>query len=297
GIAVKYLKCGESSTSGKIPLVFFVIPGNPGCIRFYEKFADSLFSKTKIPVWGISHVGHSKLPSVDLTEKDKYQHPGREDCGLSRQIALKVDFLRDEVFPVAEKVILVGHSIGCYIILQIMSKLDGKLAEKVEKGVLLFPTIERMRLTPQGKKLTPMLANARWLFWAVEYLIHKTDVPVAIESYKPDLFSSEPSIIETVADNIASHQVADSMTYMGLQEMYEVGLRCRKDDDLVSKFLSRLIFYYGASDKWCPYDFYEKMKLEFGSRPGAHIEVADQGIPHAFVLTHSHQVAEKVAGW
>uniref|UniRef100_H2Z650 Lipid droplet-associated hydrolase n=1 Tax=Ciona savignyi TaxID=51511 RepID=H2Z650_CIOSA len=222
GIAVKYLKCGESSTSGKIPLVFFVIPGNPGCIRFYEKFADSLFSKTKIPVWGISHVGHSKLPSVDLTEKDKYQHPGREDCGLSRQIALKVDFLRDEVFPVAEKVILVGHSIGCYIILQIMSKLDGKLAEKVEKGVLLFPTIERMRLTPQGKKLTPMLANARWLFvfagmmasyapqWMIKWLI-----PWFVKS-------SEPSIIETVADNIASHQVADSMTYMGLQEMYEV---------------------------------------------------------------------------
>ena len=36
-----------------------VIPGNPGCIRFYDVFISTLFEagKRKFPVYGVSHAG------------------------------------------------------------------------------------------------------------------------------------------------------------------------------------------------------------------------------------------------
>nr|XP_026690937.1 lipid droplet-associated hydrolase [Ciona intestinalis] len=295
GVAVKYLKCGRTNLNEKLPLVYFIIPGNPGCVRFYEDFADSLHQKTNIPVWGISHTGHSKLPSVgppENLEKQKFQQPDREEAALQKQIEIKVDFLQKEVFPVAEKVVLVGHSIGCYIIIQIMEKIQEKYPEKVKKGVLLFPTIEKMQWTPQGKKLTPILTNARWLFMFAGMVASYTP-PWVFRRIYPGL-SKEEFVYETIEENFPSMEVLDCITYMGLQEMYMVD---RRDDNLVEKFLDRLIFYYGSHDEWCPIEFYENLDAKYGHVTGSHIEVAEQGIPHAFVLTHSHRVAEKVAEW
>ncbi|XP_078486996.1 lipid droplet-associated hydrolase [Ciona intestinalis] len=297
GVAVKYLKCGGTNLNEKLPLLYFVIPGNPGCVRFYEDFADSLYQKTNIPVWGISHTGHSKLPSVgppENMEKQKFQQPDREEAALRKQIEIKVDFLQEEVFPLAEKVVLIGHSIGCYIIIQIMEKIQEKYPEKVKKGVLLFPTIEKMQLTPQGKKLTPILTNARWLFMFAGMVASYT--PTWLFRWMLPWFvkSREEFVYETIEENFPSMEVLDCITYMGLQEMYMVD---KRDDNLVEKFLNRLIFYYGSHDEWCPIEFYENLDAKYGHVAGSRIEVAERGIPHAFVLTHSHRVAEKVAEW
>ena len=152
----------------KIPLVFVIIPGNPGCIQFYEKFADVLSSSTNVPVWGVSHTGH-----VQADKNLNFNHPNVLDCGLDRQIEHKIDYLEQEVFAKAEKVVLIGHSIGCYIILHIMDRMKHRETAMC-KSVLLFPTIERLKQSPKGKLMTPLLSNVRWLFalsiWIVRFL-------------------------------------------------------------------------------------------------------------------------------
>ena len=150
------------------PLIYVIIPGNPGCIQFYEKFAQVLCNSTNTPVWGISHTGH-----VRTDKNTDFEHPKVLDCGLDKQIEHKITYLEKEVFPNAEKVILIGHSIGCYIILHIMNRMKHQ-ESSICKSILLFPTIERMKQSPKGKVFTPMLSNARWLFvfsvWILRFL-------------------------------------------------------------------------------------------------------------------------------
>lgn len=167
GVALQHMKV-ESALSRldrnkKHRLAYVVIPGNPGCIQFYEKFAHTLCTATSVPVWGVSHTGHAQAQKTDAV-----LHPRVTECGLEMQIQHKIEYLQKEVFPNVEHVILIGHSIGCYIILQILNRLkDEQSYEKIRKGVLLFPTIERMKETPQGMRLTPLVSNARWIFMLV----------------------------------------------------------------------------------------------------------------------------------
>lgn len=171
-VALHYMKCDQmnlNNNNSKIPLVIVIVPGNPGPITLYDKFSETLNSLTSVPVWGISHTGH-----VRQDDNKGLKHPSKDDCGLEKQILHKIDFLRDEVFPRADKVILIGHSIGCYIILQIMERMQ---SDQLVNGILLFPTIERMSSTPQGKVMTPVLRYGRWLFMFI----------VEILSYLPDI--------------------------------------------------------------------------------------------------------------
>ena len=88
---------------------------------------------------------------------------GHEDLyGLNGQINHKMAFLK-EFLPDACKITLIGHSIGCQIILEIMKQLslshnqNGKSLQTIDqslsvhKSYLLFPTNERMKQTPAGR--------------------------------------------------------------------------------------------------------------------------------------------------
>jgi hypothetical protein len=68
------------------------------------------------------------------------RHPGPAYT-LEGQIQHKVTFIRDHV-PEDVTLILIGHSIGCYIILSIMPEITPTFS--VLRCFMLFPTIERM---------------------------------------------------------------------------------------------------------------------------------------------------------
>ena len=61
------------------------------------------------------------------------------------------------------------------------------------------------------------------------------------------------------------------------------------DHDLVEKYLDKLWFYYGATDHWCPVEYYEDMKAR---HPSADIYLCSQGYDHAFVLEASEGMAQ-----
>ncbi|XP_076807016.1 lipid droplet-associated hydrolase-like [Clavelina lepadiformis] len=288
GIAINHMKFDDISTAEKCekrhPIVFVIIPGNPGLIHFYEKFSEVLYSTTDIPVWGVSHTGHTK------TDK-QFDHPDVLDCGLECQIEHKIDFLKQEVFPNADKVILIGHSIGCYIILQIMDKMK-EYRSRFEKGVLLFPTIERMRHTPNGKLMTPILSYGRWLYVFLAGIFNLLPNFVLCRLV-PCLTSSERCVSDTVLEHLCP-KVADCCTYMALEEMYEVN---KRDDEIIKRNIDKLIFYYGAADRWCPASCYHDLKNLFKHRPNCAIHLCEQNVQHAFMLEHSAFIADLVAKW
>ena len=78
---------------------------------------------------------------------------------LDEQITQKKIFLEEHI-PSKSKIVLIGHSIGAYIILHLLKNCSR--ATDVTKSILLFPTIERMAISPSGRYVTPMLTYFKW---------------------------------------------------------------------------------------------------------------------------------------
>ncbi|KAJ8333050.1 hypothetical protein SKAU_G00419460, partial [Synaphobranchus kaupii] len=176
GAATETLKFGArdlhpaSRLHGTPRVLFLLIPGNPGVVGFYKTFMQTVHDAfgRRYPPCGRSAMPDTACPpeSMCLTAESPLMRI--EDVfGLNGQVEHKLAFLREHV-PRDTKLVLIGHSIGCYIILEMM-KRDPEL--QVVKSVLLFPTIERMAATPQGRVMTPVLCRLRYVAYIPVFLI------------------------------------------------------------------------------------------------------------------------------
>ncbi|ROT80635.1 putative UPF0554 protein C2orf43-like isoform X1 [Penaeus vannamei] len=137
--------------------IVLIIPGNPGVIGYYTSFMKTIYMTLKgtHAVWAVSHAGHCCTTySTSQFGKDVYD--------LKDQVRHKIDFIRDFV-PKGAKVTLVGHSIGCQITLNVLQAFEDSTDISIKKSYLLFPTIERMKDSPNGTRLWPVLCYFRWL--------------------------------------------------------------------------------------------------------------------------------------
>uniref|UniRef100_A0A803JPM0 Lipid droplet-associated hydrolase n=1 Tax=Xenopus tropicalis TaxID=8364 RepID=A0A803JPM0_XENTR len=295
GGATEVLKFGpwkdlqKSNGESKPKLLILIIPGNPGVVGFYRTFMQSLYCSLdqRYPVWAISHAGHCSPPrGMDMTQ----EYDQMEDVfGLNGQIEHKLSFMKEHV-PADIKLILIGHSIGCYIILEMMKRAADL---KVLQSIMLFPTIERMAQSPQGKIMTPLLCSLRYVFYMPLYLL--SFLP---ENLKTSLVRFVLRGIKSVDEasveaclNLFRMDCAANAMYMGSQEMVKV---LERDNNTIKRNLQKLIFYYGATDNWCPVQYYEEMKKAF---PEGSILLCEKGIRHAFVLDSSNEVATMTIDW
>ncbi|XP_040916481.1 lipid droplet-associated hydrolase isoform X2 [Toxotes jaculatrix] len=270
---------------------FLFHTGNPGVVGFYRTFMQTLHSMFgyQHPVWAVSHAGHCEPPdSMDMIEEGSWAAE-RDVFGLNGQIEHKLAFLRKHV-PRETSLILVGHSIGCYIILE-MIKRDPEL--KVRKAVMLFPTIERMAQTPQGKVMTPVLCHMRYVAYLPLFLLSL--LPEKLKSSLIRLVfggirSLDLSVVQPTVGLLSGDCAANAM-YMGGQEMKTV---LERDNITIKKNLEKLIFYYGASDHWCPVQYYLDIKQDF---PHGDIRLCENRFRHAFVLDAGRDVAKMVVEW
>ncbi|XP_051880274.1 lipid droplet-associated hydrolase isoform X2 [Pristis pectinata] len=240
----------------------------------------------KYPIWAISHAGHCVPPEgMEMMEDIKLE----DIFGLNGQIAHKLAFLRKKV-PKDIKLVLIGHSIGCHMILEMM-KQEPEL--QVLKAILLFPTIERMAESPQGKLMTPVLQNLRFLIYVPIYFLSFLPESIKASLVKWALQGLQPLDEATVSAslNLFSVDCAANAMYMGSQEMAQV---VQRDDSTIKRFLNKLIFYYGSNDHWCPVTYYEDMKRSF---PEGTILLCQKGIRHAFVLDANVEMAQMVIEW
>ena len=79
---------------------------------------------------------------------------------LKEQIGHKNKFLEGHI-STHSKIILIGHSIGAYVILNLLRTCQR--ASDITKAFLLFPTVERMAISPSGRYVTPMVTYFKWL--------------------------------------------------------------------------------------------------------------------------------------
>jgi len=144
-------------------LIYF-ITGNPGLISYYQPFLSRLHdlletsSATESARFHIC--GHS-FRGMEMTETGGHDKPPASPLSLEQQIHWQDDLLYRHVNSHRErtgnnpKVILMGHSVGSYILLELIRRhrdriVDGEKDFDLIGGVMLFPTITHIAQSPLG---------------------------------------------------------------------------------------------------------------------------------------------------
>lgn len=139
--------------------LIFHIPGNPGLIPYYEPFLVTLqkllcsLKPAHFYIYGYSLLGFETAGG----------HTAKtgELVGLQDQIDYIEGLLYDTVEKIRAaagrppKVIIMGHSVGAYILLEIVRNHRKKIQSPDEDfdligGILLFPTIADIAQSPSG---------------------------------------------------------------------------------------------------------------------------------------------------
>eukprot|EP00842_Homolaphlyctis_polyrhiza_P005215 jgi/Hompol1/5695/HPOL_004668-RA len=142
---------------------------NPGIIDYYHDFLVSLHSLAghgRLDIIGLSYPGHAL--SVPLPH-------GHPPLDLEQQVLHKVAFVDAVVakYPPKTRIFLAGHSLGSYIVLQV---LERRPESDIFKALALFPTLHSMADTPQGQIISILVMPGRWLAPIVESVTMHRDV-------------------------------------------------------------------------------------------------------------------------
>ncbi len=149
--------------STKHYLVFF-ISGNPGFIAYYSTFLATLnhllspkLASDRSPTAAF-HVFGQSLPGFEDEDATNPSHSG--PYGLQEVIDHTFDLLITQSISTGDRkgetfdgIILVGHSVGSYILLELLRKIREKsLSESVmvKAGILLFATVMDLAQSPNG---------------------------------------------------------------------------------------------------------------------------------------------------
>ena len=146
-------------------LIFF-ITGNPGLINYYDAFLgtlhqllteDSELSKRNVfHIYGESLAGFGDNDAPSKTTGQPYT--------LEDQIETRLQLLNDQRIPSGSRrgkqydsIILMGHSVGTYILLEVLTRLQ-KAAPllNVIAGILLMPTVIGLAESASGVKAKPL---------------------------------------------------------------------------------------------------------------------------------------------
>jgi Lipid-droplet associated hydrolase len=162
-------------------LIFF--SGNPGLLDFYVPFLNAIHHHAIISsglepssssrrgrfaapsrdgglvIFAHAHLGLSSYVGINCDDdRGQRSYPDTASVALPAQIEAHTEFL-DELLtayddPVATRVLLIGHSVGCWLIQEVIKARRTALGSRNVGVFMLFPTISHIARTPNGKKLS-----------------------------------------------------------------------------------------------------------------------------------------------
>lgn len=256
--------------------LILLIPGNPGLLGFYTHFLRTLHEQlqSSIPIWAIGHAGHDSPPATGIRKiPDLHEHPDKYN--LQGQIQHKIAFIRKYV-PAHVKIHVICHSIGSYMFLELLK--HNEIKDKIEKGYLLFPTIERMGLSPNAPKIK-MLFNMMFIILAfLRFLARLPAFVTTLVCYAYFTIARYPKQYLGTAAKFVSPRTFEQCFYLANDEFRSV---VNLDVQHVAENKKLIKLYYGASDGWTPLKYYTELKEKI---PTIDAEVDAYNLPHAFML-------------
>ena len=158
----------QDTDDTKQEVLIFMIPGNPGIISYYQPFVSKLHDLVcKSSAGATSRFSAYGYSFANFGTERHLPKPREAPYGLQEQIEYTEEQIYNEIGDQYDalgydrkkgpklKVILIGHSVGAYILLEIIRRHQ----EQAEKwdidfdlvgGILLFPTITDIAKSPMG---------------------------------------------------------------------------------------------------------------------------------------------------
>jgi hypothetical protein len=148
---------------GSYHLIFF-ITGNPGLISYYNTFLSTLYqllsdtSRKSDP--DVFHIYGQSLAGFE--QNDRLPAATSVPWSLEDQIKILQQSLNDQKIPSGlrqgqsyDGIIMIGHSVGTYIIMEILNRLQKSSSSlKIKGAILLFPTVTHLAKSPSGVRFS-----------------------------------------------------------------------------------------------------------------------------------------------
>ncbi|KAL3532144.1 hypothetical protein ACH5RR_005665 [Cinchona calisaya] len=258
------------------------IPGNPGVVSFYTDFVELLYEQLggTASVTAIAHVSH--------TEKNL---ENGKLFSLQEQIDHKMSFMEQELEDVEVPILLVGHSIGAYISMEMFKRSQ----EKVRYCVCLYPFLAvntKSSAQTMIRKIaaSPLLCTALSSLVAFFGMLPIWTSRFLVKSSLGKLWSS--SAVDALCTHVLQYHSMRNVLFMAMTEFKE--LSETPDWDFIREKRSQIAFLFGLDDHWGPLHLFEEISIQV---PDAVLEVERQGHSHAFSCTEAGSlwVAQHVA--
>ncbi|XP_059646599.1 uncharacterized protein LOC132293236 isoform X2 [Cornus florida] len=259
------------------------IPGNPGVISFYTDFLESLYEMLggTASVTAVGHISHT----------EKNWERGRL-FSLQEQIDHKMDFIQCELQNIEVPILLVGHSIGSYISIEMYRRCP----EKVMYCIALYPflavnTESSHQSTIRRITASPILCNALSFIVASLGLL-----PTQTSRFLAKIFigrTCSATAVEALCTHVLQYHTMRNVLFMAMTEFKK--LSETPDWAFMRGKQSQLAFLFGVDDHWGPLQMFEEISKHV---PDATIAIEREGHTHAFCCTEAGSlwVAEHVAG-
>ncbi|KAF2095072.1 hypothetical protein NA57DRAFT_13079, partial [Rhizodiscina lignyota] len=317
----------------------FNVTGNPGLAEYYRPFLLSLRDNLSSDApsrdveFDIYCRTLSGFETEKLASKERNGSNGAPDkgvgppFGLESQIGHTVTALKTLVSDLSGdgkelRIILIGHSVGAYMIMEIISKLRRDMAvDEMERksdhtfpnvvgGICLFPTVTHLAQSSSGRVLEPLCLIPYFPF-LVHCLVKLLTMllPYAALLYLVQFVTRMPlAAAEITTTFLASPNGVYQALYMARDEIRQITID-KWDSDIWGAAhpactpRPKLFFYFGEQDHWVANEARDQL-IAARAYSGAEgeewkprMEIDCKGIPHGFVIRHSEEVASKVAEW
>eukprot|EP00092_Neocalanus_flemingeri_P020609 GFUD01022331.1.p1 GENE.GFUD01022331.1~~GFUD01022331.1.p1 ORF type:complete len:309 (+),score=64.24 GFUD01022331.1:49-975(+) len=264
--------------------LFIIVPGNPGLGSMYQDFMTSLHTslgKPDLPIWSFSYIGHdSEHPPIFPTDRTYI---------LEDQIQHKLALL-EKLVPRKTKITLIGHSIGCKIIMEMFKR---NKTHEIHEIFFLFPTIENMMSTVRGRQTWPLVSTWRYLAVFIVFLLNI--LPSAFLRFitRQKYGQASDSFI-SAAVKFINPNFLNNVLVMAKDELENV---LDLDVETIQKMVGKIHLYYGEDDGWSPLSYRENLLREVPDLDTDDARIDTNGISHAFVEDDGERVGNIVGDW
>lgn len=263
-------------------LHLLIIPGNPGIVTFYKDFVESLYEQlgAKVSITAIGHISH--------TSKDWER--GRL-FSLEDQVNHKIDFIAHELQNDNAPIILVGHSIGSHVSVEMFKRSS----QKVIYCIGLYPFLA-LNSTSSKQTLIRKLAESTILCVLVSSLVAFLGLVPCWSRFivKKTLGNTwSAAAIDAACSHLVKYHTMRNMLFMAMTEFEKFS--GAPDWDFLKAKPNQIAFLFGIDDHWGPLSLFEEISKQV---PDVSLSIEKEGHDHAFCCTEagSTWVAQHVAG-
>ncbi|KAJ4705367.1 Lipid droplet-associated hydrolase [Melia azedarach] len=251
------------------------VPGNPGVITFYKELVEALYENLG---------GNASITAVGHAAQTKKNLENGRLFSLQEQIDHKMDFVSQELQNTEVPIVLVGHSIGSYITVEMLKRSS----EKVIYCIGLYPFLalnqQSVKQSIIGKISASSIASAALSFTISSLgILPSTALRFLVSQSLGRSWSA--TAVEATCTHLSQYHVMRNILFMAETEFKK--LSETPDWEFMRKNQGKLAFLYGIDDHWGPLQMFEEISKQ---APGIDLSIEREGHTHSFCCSEAGSI-------